>query len=545
MNKLFLTFKKILNFFKWHLYRTFLDKNTEKYIEHNKKIWKGYKVKINNKNKKNIILVDLFNKNSHIHFWSYITNILAKKTDSQIKYFYIELYKSKASKFEHTRRTLKKIYNSFNATEGIYEHKFSYSNSELLKYEHKFNKINNKKKNLINFSIDNIKLGDLICDSYLRSTIKSTVDMHDPYLKEIFYKSLKFYFVSKEYFKKNNIIALIPSHTCYYYGIISRIAAKNNTPIIKVNSENRGNKNFRINIVDRKYVNEEPSPYFNFKKTFQKFSVPQKKRALSIGKKLLKNRIDGNYDKALPYMKISQFNKNLKKTKLIKKTIKKKIFIFPHCYFDNVHRYRYILFNDFEDQINFLLKLSKKYPNYEWYYKPHTFDLSVDKSIHDKILKNYPNVIRLDAKVSHNQIINSKPFCIITNHGSVGHEYAAFKIPVIFTGDNKHINYKFGLHAKSKREIEVAIMNDKLFKKKISFNKNDLYEFLYLYFIYFQNLYERKKLIKDSYFSPDDLSIADKSECFEFIMKRSKISHHKIISYIENIINSEDIKSYN
>jgi len=543
VKKLFLSLKKIIYLFKLYInYRIFLDNNTKKYINHNKKIWKNFKVKKNEQNKKNIILVDLFYKNSLIHFWSYITNVLAKKTDSQIKYFYIELYKSKASKFEITQRILKKIYNSFNASEGISEHRFLYSNSELSQYEKKFHKINNKKKNLINFSIDNVKLGDLICDSYLRATMKPTVDMRDPYLKKIFFKSLKFYFVSKEYFNKNNIIALIPSHVCFYYGIIARIAAKNNIPIIKVNSDKRGNKNFRINIVDQKYVNEEPPPYFYFKKIFKKFSVSHKKKALSIGKKILKNRLGGNYDSTLPYMKISQFNKNLKKTKLINKNTKKKIFIFPHCYFDNVHRYRYILFNDFADQINFLLKLSKKYPNYEWYYKPHTHDLGSDKLIHDKMLKDYPNIIRLDAKVGHNQIIDSKPFCIITNHGTVGHEYAAFKIPVIFTGDNKHINYKFGLHAKSKGEIESAIMNDKLFKKKITYNKNDLYEFMYLYFIYFQNLYGRKKLIKDSFFSTDNLNIADKSECFKFIIKKSKISHHKIIQYIENMINSGDIK---
>ena len=116
MKKLFLSLKKIIYLFKLYInYRIFLDSNTKKYINHNKKIWKNFKVKKNEQNKKNIILVDLFYKNSLIHFWSYITNVLAKKTDSQIKYFYIELYKSKASKFEITQRILKKIYNSFNA----------------------------------------------------------------------------------------------------------------------------------------------------------------------------------------------------------------------------------------------------------------------------------------------------------------------------------------------------------------------------------------------------------------------------------------------
>ena len=103
-----------------------------------------------------------------------------------------------------------------------------------------------------------------------------------------------------------------------------------------------------------------------------------------------------------------------------------------------------ILFDDFMDQINYILNLSKKYNQYDWYYKPHTHELKGDIEIHKQMLHKYPNVKLLKPTVSHNQIIKTKPYCIITNHGTVGHEYIMFKIPAIFNGDNKHINYNFG-----------------------------------------------------------------------------------------------------
>ena len=410
------------------------------------------------------------------------------------------------------------------------------------KIEKLFNQLNFNKKKLKKFSIDNIKLGDLIYDTYLRSSLTPSVNMNDPYFKKVFIKTVKFFYHTKKYFNQNEVKAVIPSHVCYYYGVISRIAASKNIPIIKVNSENRGNENYRVNIVDNKFVNEEAAPYFNFRKTFAKLSKSEKKSGILDGKKILNNRFNGNYESSLSYMKISQFNKNLKNTNLIKDNKKRKIFIFPHCYFDNVHRFRYFLFDDFMDQINYILNLSKKFPQYDWYYKPHTHDLGEDKKIHKKMLKNFPNVTLLKPNVSHNQIIKNNPYCVITNHGTVGHEYAAFKIPVIFTGDNKHIDYNFGLHIKSKKEIQIALKNNKLFKKKIKFNIENIYEFVFMNYIYYQNLYDRKKLIKDKYFNVQNKKIRDTSNVFNFLIRNCEETDKKIFKYFENIFLSGDLK---
>ena len=49
------------------------------------------------------------------------------------------------------------------------------------------------------------------------------------------------------------------------------------------------------------------------------------------------------------------------------------------------------------------------------------------------MLKDYPDVIYLDKNTSHNSIIKLQPECVVTNHGTLAHEYAYFKIPVINT----------------------------------------------------------------------------------------------------------------
>ena len=531
--------KKINYQVKTHI---LIDKYDSQYISHNLKKWGKYSV---GKNKeKGVILVDLFAKNSLIHFWSYLVNILAKKTNSKIEYFYISLYKSKLLDYKISIRRLVKLFQSFNVTKGISQHDFKYSKGEIRLFEKKFYALKFDKKKLIKFKIENIKIGDLISDTYMRAHLSSTVNMEDESLKKIFFKAIKFYYVSKSYFNKNKVVAVIPSHTCYLYGIISRIAASKNIPIIKVNSDNRGNENFRINIVDRKFVNEEAAPYFNFKKEFRKLTTKKQREGLKIGKKIIDNRLSGNYDETLPYMKISQFNKNFKSSNLILKNKKKKIFIFPHCFFDNVHRFRKMLFTDFHDQINFLLNLSKKYDKYEWYYKPHVHELKSEFNKHIEILKNFPNVILLKPKLGHCEIIKSKPHCIITNHGSVGHEYARFKIPVIFTGDNKHINYKFAYHANSKSDIENVIKNNKILRKKIRFNLNELYEFIFMNYFYFQNLYDRKLLIKDTFFNSKNRSIWDTPAILRHIIKLSDDNDKFIEKYINNLINSKDLKRY-
>ena len=76
---------------------SFLDKNTKKYIQLNKKIFKNdqnLKIKY-----QGIVLVDFFDWNPFIFFWSILSNFLKKKENLQIKFFYFPIYHRYTEKF--------------------------------------------------------------------------------------------------------------------------------------------------------------------------------------------------------------------------------------------------------------------------------------------------------------------------------------------------------------------------------------------------------------------------------------------------------------
>ena len=295
---------KIKNFFNvvesYFTQRILLDKNELNFINFNKKKW----IKKSSSNK-GVILIDLFPWYPFIYFWSYLSNILSIRYNLRIKYYYFDFYQTRGSKVALYISKLKKIFKSFNAEKGIVEYDFKWSLKDKKLFQKKLSKIK-KKSDLINYKIDNIKIGDLIYGQYLRSTLEPTLNINDQKFKKLFFRANKIYFELKNYFLKNNIKFLIPSHVCYIsYGIITRLALSKNIPVIKLRTENRGNSSFRLMQID-KYAVDEPK-YYNYKKNFNKLNHNEQKNGLIIGKKILLRRISGRFDPTLPYIFKSQF----------------------------------------------------------------------------------------------------------------------------------------------------------------------------------------------------------------------------------------------
>ena len=132
------------------------------------------------------------------------------------------------------------------------------------------------------------------------------------------------------------------------------------------------------------------------------------------------------------------------------------------------------------------MDISLDLQKYEWFYKPHPNELDGNFSIHNFFKKNYPYVNFLNKNTSHKSIIALKPELVITNHGTIAHEYASFRIPVINTGDNPHINYNFSLHAKNKSDLKRIISNFSIYKKKLILTKNKYMNFCICILSFFQ-----------------------------------------------------------
>ena len=86
-----------------------LDDNEKKFIRFNKKKYSNRQSK-SKKSKKNIILIDLFHWQPWIIIWSILVNFLSKKFDCEAKFFYVDLYQRKSSKFPIILQKLKKYF---------------------------------------------------------------------------------------------------------------------------------------------------------------------------------------------------------------------------------------------------------------------------------------------------------------------------------------------------------------------------------------------------------------------------------------------------
>ena len=514
----------------------FFSKSEKEFIKNNKFFFKNNNNNYNNNNSKNVILVDLFDWFPWIHFWSFLVNKLAAKTNSNIHFFYFRLYEGFFSKFIFYTFKLKKIYKSFGASSGIDEFNLNKKLTNINNIQKKIKNIKNKKQ-LYNYKYKNIRIGDLIYSNYLRVYLQPTVRLGDKRLEEMFIRAHVIFDNIVYYMSKFNVRCLVPSHLCYIpYGLISRIAQKKyKVPIIKIFSKNRGKNLFRLIKIDDNLLDE--NPYYNFKKNFSKLSKFEKIKALKIGKKIINQRLSNDYDPNLPYMKQNQFN-NKTNFKIMNNKNLKNIFLFAHCYFDNPMRYRNMIFTDFFEQVNYLLKISKVNKGFQWFYKPHPNELKNNENYIYELKKKYPNVIFLGNQFSHNLVLKLDPYLIITNFGTVAHEFAYFKIPVINTGDNPHINYNFSLNPKNKNELKDMIINLNKYKLRLNFKKKNIYEYLYFQYYHYSKKYNAKKLIKDKKLFFDNSNIeSNQEEIIKNINKNFKANSISLSKYIDCFLN--------
>jgi hypothetical protein len=158
--------------------------------------------------------------------------------------------------------------------------------------------------------------------------------------------------------------------------------------------------------------------------------------------------------------------------------------------------------------------------------------------------KKNPHIFFLNKEINNYEIVKSDPKFIITNHGTIAHEFAFFGVPVINTGDNPHINYNFNLHPENLNELKKMIAEIDYYKDKINFDKKKIYEFIYMHYIYNQNS-KIKFLIDDSFFSVKHNNINTKPILFDFI-KRSKNKDEEIELYLKKFffINKKKISFF-
>ena len=261
------------------------------------------------------------------------------------------------------------------------------------------------------------------------------------------------FFFWLQYFKNNEVKAVILSHTVYEFGFILRIAVDKNIRVFSAGSffifsHDKHNQT----IFDMQYYRSE------FKKYPRKLQLEfldqariELKKKFS-GKKTIENKVS-----ALP--PDSPFIYKKWQSNVLSKTQKKKILIAAHHFSDAPNVYGKFIFSDFYDWIDFLGKKSQN-SNFEWYIKFHPMEFDSNKETSDYFLNKYKNIKLINKDITHGQLISEGINLVLTVYGTIGLEYAYLGVPVINAAlNNPHIAYDFNYHASSIEDYNKAIDN--------------------------------------------------------------------------------------
>jgi len=414
--------------------------------------------------------------------YSYLSNVLAKKYNARIiGYIGRQLKPFKWVKFQ-IRKALNtypySIYRSFGVREFIYVRTQNQHNVRVDAIYHHVLKNLKTKRDVENIEIGGLVVGDLIYDSFLRDSRLPTIDLESTGFLSHLRSAIETFVYWDDYFKQNQVSAVLVSHSVYTPAILARLAIQKDIPV------------YETHIQFCYYLNKQrPLPYKEhafFPEEFAQLPSDVRENGLQEAKMRLKKRFSGEKDIDMVWVSSSAYGQELyKDTRVIRESEKPKVLIFAHCFFDATHFWGENIFPDFYEWLVFLGEMSEK-TDYDWYLKTHPDELPGSVSVVDDLLQRYPKITLIPSNSSHHQVIAEGVSAVLTIYGTVGFEYAALGVPVInCSNNNPHVRYNFNLHPRTLDEYTQAIMNIKNMDLEIDINK--VYEYYYMKNIYYGN----------------------------------------------------------
>lgn len=429
------------------------------FARHNKKVWDLPIKKMGGPE----ILVE-FSLSDPLIGFSYLANVLATEFQSDIRAFVSSpkargfVGKSLVTSLLQVGFFLSsipraKIYKSFGARRSILTPRNSAGMAlEAKNFSKNFFSQCPTKRDLETLAIENILIGDLIYDTFLRQRRIPTVDISSSEFQKFFRKSIADFLFWLAYFSEKRVASVITSHSAYNLAFPLRIAMERKIPCFVASATQM----YRLSS-ERPHEGKE---YLDYPEIYSSLGRSEKSKWLASADEVLRNRFEGSVG---PDSDISGASAESYRRKgseqVLSGTSKTKVLIALHSLSDSPHSGSDALFPDFWEWAKYLAEWSKKSP-YEWYLKSHPTALVLDKPFVESLAEEYPHLIVLPDDVSHHQIIEDGVSVVLTVHGTIGFEYALRGVPVVNASRmNPHVRYPFNQHPQSIVELEALLEN--------------------------------------------------------------------------------------
>jgi hypothetical protein len=454
-----------------------LDPRTQAFIDWNRAKWSARAADERN----GVVLVGVFGWNPSIFTYSYVTNYLAEPYAAAVRSFCFQ---------ETMSAGTKALYASFGAELGLTHAQAAPQRALAEKQAGEIFRGLRTKADVLAITIDGVRLGDLIYDTYLRYIPRHTVKLDDDALRATILDTLLIFHACRNYLAEHRVLAVIPDHTVYSQcGVLIRLASLARIPIYFV-YYNPAFLLTRLEFDDGTIPTRWP--YSRFREFFAELTPAGQRQARARAREALNARLSGAIDHKI-LASVSAYQPATGQ-RLMPDNGRPRALVLLNDFCDGVHGYRRMLFDDCWEWMTHLLTRASETP-FDWYVKPHPNVRlrgrermnEVNHRAVEELKNRFPKITFLEASASNRQLVDEGISAMFTMHGTAGHEFAAMGVPVVNAGDNPHIAYPFNIHAQTVEEYDDLIRHADSLSVKI--DPADVEEFFYMNYFHFAERY--------------------------------------------------------
>lgn len=439
----------------------------------------------NNGKEKNIILVAEVRDIEYLIKIAALSKVLAEKHNFTVMKYdihinYIDnwnvgrkdlLARNIVSRFRNN--SLKQLYKKFSDGQ-LHSNSVPYHNQSFIREQKEsiLSLINLQDLNSINsIKIQDVVVGDLIYDTYLRSFHQPTIIEINDRLKLVIEWALNIYYSFKDLLDHNPIKYLINTYTAYlHFGIATRLSLKKGVKVYTV-----GSSSYRAQLLNFEF------PFHTVNHTLFDPEKRLSEEQTNKVKDVFDSRFSGKIDPATVYMKKSAFLVKPIPAGLYKsfQLRKRNVIIYTHDFYDSPHVNRRLAFPDLYQFLKHTLEAITDIQDTTVFIKIHPNGIFGCKEQTIDLVESFKkeNFVILDEEVSNLHIIDLKPDLIATARGTVCVEMAYMGIPTVALYDNIFSNFNFTHTCYDIQDYFEIIKGHK--EPEIDFDKKKILSFYY------------------------------------------------------------------
>jgi hypothetical protein len=370
---------------------------------------------------------------------------------------------------------------------------------------------------LLSITFDEVPVGDLIYDTYLRSFHQPTIEAIDEKVIQVIEVGLNVFYTVQEYLDAHNVKALVSSYTSYIqHGIPARVCLFRNIDVFTNASDSyvlqQQTRDFPYHLVNHTQFSPD-----------RVLTGDQRQSA----KRRIEARLSGVIDPAISYMRRSAFFVSPTSPELreLFARNRRNVVLYTHDFYDSPHINRQLQFPDLYQFLRRTLDSLTDAESTSVFIKVHPNGVEGVREKTIELVNSYntSHFHIVDESVSNQNIIELRPTLVGTARGTVGIEMAYSGIPVVALFDNLYANFTF-VHTCLDTATYFGVLRGEI-EPRVDLDREQIYRFYHQAYMERallepNNILERLRSFKGDTYSDDYL---DYLRSTDFLSSRAKL----------------------